>query len=129
MSQITENELQRYHDLNRQKKEIEHEMNQMKKQFHAMLDDTFGKLQKGEIQYGGYKLQRQIRTSISYHDEDTVQKLENLNLGDFIVVKKRPDTEKLEAAIELGLVEEKEFSDCKRKKQTQTIVVRETFSS
>ncbi|SET21148.1 hypothetical protein SAMN05216389_1071 [Oceanobacillus limi] len=127
-STITEEDIKRYYDLNNQKKDIEQEMRYLKKKFHEVLDDSFGKESKGEIQRGNYKVQRQIRSSIRYDDENTIQKLEDLNLNDFIVEVRRPDTEKLESAINLGLVEEKDFSDCKKSKLTQTIVVKETYS-
>ncbi|MFD2043526.1 hypothetical protein ACFSTA_03965 [Ornithinibacillus salinisoli] len=125
---ITEEEIKRYFELNKQKKDIEQEMNYLKKRFHELLDDSFGKEKKGEIQRGNYKVQRQIRSAIRYDDEHTIEKLEELNLNDFIEEVRRPDTEKLESAIKLGLVEEKEFADCKKSKLTQTIVVKETFS-
>jgi hypothetical protein len=121
---ITEEELKKYFELNKQKKEIEQEMNQLKKQLHQFLDHSFGKDQKGEIERGNYKAQRQVRSSTSYNDENTIQKLEELNLEDFIV--KRPDIEKIEAAIKLGLVEEKAFEECKITKLTQAIVVKES---
>lgn len=121
---ITENELKRYFDLNKQKKEIEQEMNHLKKLFHQFLDHSFGKEQKGEILRGNYKAQRQIRSSVNYHDEETVQKLEELNLKEFIL--KRPDIEKIEAAVKVGLVDEKSFEDCKDTKFTQAIVVKES---
>lgn len=126
---ITEEDIKRYYELNLQKKKIEQEMNYFKKKFHQHLDDTYGKENKGEIQRGNYKLQRQIRSSIRYDEENTVKKLEELNLNDFVMEVKQPDTEKLESAIKLGLVESKEFTDCKKTKTTQTIVVKETFSS
>ncbi|MUK88541.1 hypothetical protein GMD78_09080 [Ornithinibacillus sp. L9] len=125
---ITEEDIKRYYELNKQKKDIEQEMNYLKKKFHELLDDSFGKESKGEIQRGNYKLQRQIRSSVRYDDDHTIEKLEELNLNDFIVEVRRPDTEKLESAIKLGLVEEKDFTDCKKSKITQTIVVKETFS-
>ncbi|MEN2767004.1 hypothetical protein [Ornithinibacillus xuwenensis] len=125
---ITEEEIKRYYELNKQKKEIEQEMNHLKKKFHELLDTSFGKQEKGEIQRGNYKLQRQIRTAISYDEAGTVGKLDELNLSEFIIEKRTPDTEKLESAIKLGLVEENEFKELKKSKVTQTIVVKETFS-
>jgi hypothetical protein len=123
MYDVTEEELRKFYELNKQKKEIETELNQLKKQVHQFLDHSFGKEQKGEVQRGNYKAQRQIRSSTNYHDEHTVQKLEELNLGDFIL--KRPDIEKIEAAIKIGLVEEKAFEECRETKLTQAIVVKE----
>ncbi|SHG50338.1 hypothetical protein [Ornithinibacillus halophilus] len=125
---VTEDDIKRYYELNNQKKDIQQEMNYLKKKFHQLLDESFGKEQKGEIQRGNYKLQRQIRSSVKYDDENTVKKLDELNLNDFVVEIRQPDTEKLESAIKLGLVEDKDFTDCKKTKITQTIVVKETFS-
>lgn len=123
-STISEADMKRFFELTQQKKEIERELNILKKQFHDVLDSSFGKQQKGEIQNGLYKVQRQIRQSISYHPEKTLQKLEALNLGDFIEVVKRPNTDKLEAAIRLGLVEGEEFEDCTKTRMTQAIAVK-----
>ncbi|APC49957.1 hypothetical protein BME96_17895 [Virgibacillus halodenitrificans] len=122
---ISEADLERYYILSKQKKEIEQEMKQLKKDFNLNLDDSIGKDQKGEVTCGSYKLQRQVRTAVGYNQELTVQKLEQLNLHDFIIVEKLPDTEKLEAAIKIGLVEETAFTPCKTNKTTTAIVVKE----
>lgn len=121
--EITEEYLKRYADLNIEKKTIEKELNLIKKQLHEYLDETFGKKQKGEVRYGKYKVQRVIRSKVQYDEEKTVEKLEELNLADFLV--KRPDTEKLEAAIKVDLVKEKDFEGCKTNKLTQAISVKE----
>ncbi|AIF44861.1 hypothetical protein X953_18410 [Virgibacillus sp. SK37] len=122
---MSEADLERYYILSKQKKEIEQEMKQLKKDFNLYLDDSIGKNQKGEIACGNYKVQRQIRAAIGYNQELTVQKLEELNLNDFIIVEKLPDTDKLEAAIKIGLVEESAFTECKTNKTTTAIVVKE----
>jgi hypothetical protein len=126
---LTEEEIKRYFDLNKQKKDIEKEMNELKKKFHEVLDASFGKNEKGEVQRGHYKLQRQIRTAVGYDEQGTVKRLEDLNLGEFIIETKIPDTEKLESALKLGLVEEEDFKDHKKVRVTQSIVVKETFST
>ncbi len=122
---LTEDLLKRYYDLNIQKKELEKEMNHMKKQIHQYFDEAIGREQKGEVKLGKYKVQRVIRSSITYDEEKTVKKLEALNLEDFILLVKRPDTEKLEAAIKIDLVKEDEFLDCKTNKVSQAITVKE----
>ncbi|WP_163581465.1 hypothetical protein [Gracilibacillus saliphilus] len=124
-SNLSEEMLKKYYDLNLQKKELEKEMNQIKKQIHHCLDEQFGKQQKAEVQLGKYKAQRIIRTSAHYDQEKTVQKLEELNLEDFILKVKQPDTEKLEAAMKIDLVNEEEFQDCKMNKLSQAITVKE----
>ncbi|WP_010096492.1 hypothetical protein [Ornithinibacillus scapharcae] len=126
---VLEAEVKRYYELAKQKKDIEQEMNDLKKKFHDILDATFGIQSKGEIKLGHYKLQRQIRTSIHYDNDGTVLQLEQLNLNDFIIEKKVADTEKLESAINLGLVGEEDFKEYKKTKVTQSIVVKESFSS
>ncbi|WP_096271824.1 hypothetical protein [Paucisalibacillus globulus] len=126
---ITEEEMKRYVDLNKRKKEIEIEMNDLKKKFHEALDSSFGKQSKGEIRQGNYKLQRQIRSAVSYDDAGTVEQLEQLNLKEFIIETKIPDTEKLESALKLGLVEEEDFKEHKKVRVTQSIIVKETFST
>ncbi|WP_047985699.1 hypothetical protein [Ornithinibacillus californiensis] len=126
---LTEEEIKRYFDLNKQTKEIKKEMEELKKKFHEVLDASFGKNEKGEIQRGHYKLQRQIRTAVSYDEQGTIKRLEDLNLSEFIIETKTPDTEKLESALKLGLVEEEDFKDQKKVRITPTIVVKETFSS
>lgn len=122
----THEELQRYMDLNKQKKEIEAEMKLLKKRFNDVLDKLVGKGQKGEFERGGLKVQRQVRESISYERATTVEKLEKLNLEDCIQVIKQPDSEKLEAAFRLGLAEEEEFAELRKTKVTQAIVVKES---
>ncbi|SDI31284.1 hypothetical protein [Alteribacillus bidgolensis] len=123
--ELTEEILKKYYELNIQKKELEKEMNRIKKQIHNYLDDTLGKEQKGELKRGKYKAQRVIRSSVTYDEEKTIKKLEELNLDDFILQVKRPDTEKLEAAMTINLVEEEDFVDCKTNKLSQAITVKE----
>lgn len=123
---ITENKLKRYHELNHMKKEIEKEMKQLKQVFHHSLDAELGEGAKGEITKGNFTLQRQIRTSINYIDEKTVQTLEALNLKDCIIIEKKPDIEKLEAAIKLGIINPEDFTHCKEEKIRQAIVVKES---
>lgn len=124
---ITEQDIKDYFELYRSKKQIDEEMNRLKKKFHQFLDHTVGKDNKGEITRGNYKIQRQIRKTIKYDDQLTVNKLEELNLQDFIINVKQADTEKLESAISLGFVTKDEFEDCKNTKLTKTIVVKEIF--
>ncbi|MFD1039637.1 hypothetical protein ACFQ3N_14705 [Virgibacillus byunsanensis] len=126
---VTEEEIKKYYELSKQKKEVEQELNHLKNKFHQFLDESIGKNQKGEIHRGNYKVQRQIRSSTSYHDEETVKTLEELNLADFIITLKRPDTDKLKSAFKLGLVEEEAFEHCTKTKLTQALVTKETFSN
>ncbi|WP_058306369.1 hypothetical protein [Gracilibacillus massiliensis] len=125
-SELSEEMLKKYYYLNIQKKELEKEINQIKKQIHNYLDVTFGNEQKGEVQRGKYKAQRIIRSSVNYDQEKTVEKLEELHLADFILQVKQPDIEKLEAAMKIDIVDEEEFSSCKTNKLSQAITVKET---
>jgi len=123
--EVTKEDLERYYTLRQQKTEMEKEMNQLKKRIHDYFDEHAGKKQKGSITLGGYQASRQIRSSVQYDKEETVEKLEELNLKDFIIMEKTPDTEKLEAAMKIGLVDKETFEDCKNTKLTQAILVRE----
>src|SRR5690625_1453657 len=120
---ITEEELKKYYHLQQQKKTIDQEINQLKNTFHQVLDQTIGKHSKAEITCGQYTLKRYIRHSTNYHQKETIKKLSELNLEDFIQVIRRPDKEKLEAAIKLGLVDSEEFEPFRQTKITQALVV------
>lgn len=121
---ITEDEISRYYVLQQEKKEIEQEMKELKEKFHQALDAMVGKNRRGEIVRGDFCAQRQIRTSTQYEQDRTIRQLEDMQLSEFIIIEKRPDTEKLEAAITLGLVDGEAFENCKHIKTTQAIVVR-----
>lgn len=121
---ITEEMLARYYDLNKMKKEIESEMNQLKANFHTYMDRYAGENKKGEIFEGGYKLLRQIRKSETFLEKDTVERLEELQMHDLIKVVKKPDDGKVNAAIELGLLKEEELASCKVTNYTQAIAVK-----
>ncbi|WP_164214734.1 host-nuclease inhibitor Gam family protein [Virgibacillus sp. YIM 98842] len=122
---VTAEDLERYYTLRKQKTEMEKEINELKKKIHDYFDNHVGEKQKGSVTLGDYQASRQIRSSVHYDREETVEKLEKLNLKDFIIVEEKPDTEKLEAAIKVGLVEKDAFADCKNTKLTQAIVVKE----
>lgn len=123
-SLITGETLARYDDLNRKKKEIDQEMNHLKKLFHAHFDQQVGSDTKGELVNGGYKLQRQIRKSEKYND-DIINRLEKLKMNDLIKVVKKPDVEKINSAINLGLLGEDDIEDCRTTQYTAAISVRE----
>ncbi|WP_087974099.1 hypothetical protein [Oceanobacillus rekensis] len=121
---ITEEMLARFYDLNKMKKEIEAEMSQLKSNFHACMDKFAGANEKGEITEGGFTLLRQIRKSEKFSEKDTVERLEELRLDDLINVVKKPDDGKINAAIELGLLEGKELEDCRITRYTAAIAVK-----
>lgn len=123
-STITEANLKRFYELTKQKKEIEKEIDHLKKHFHHVFDQSVGEKEKAHMTCGLYQIQRHIRQSIRYHPDKTVQKLEDLQLSDFIDIIKQPNTDKLKAAIRLGLVDEHVFADCIDKKITQAISVK-----
>ncbi|SFE52120.1 hypothetical protein SAMN05428981_106108 [Bacillus sp. OV194] len=123
--QVTEEMVSRFHELNQQAKAIDAELSELKKKFNTHFDYMCGESEKGEVLYGSYKLQRQIRKSESFHTEKTVQKLEELNLQDCIIITKQPDKQKIEAAMTLGLIPQGELDDCLLRKITPVIVVKE----
>ncbi|MEH7226005.1 hypothetical protein V7112_19505 [Bacillus sp. JJ1566] len=123
-TQLPEELISKYFTLSEKAKEIEKELKEMKKVLNVYFDETVGKHEKGESVVGDYKIQRQIRTSESYHDEKTVKKLEELNLVDCIQIIKQPDPQRIEAAITLGLLGQADIEDCIVKKTTNAITVR-----
>lgn len=121
---VSEDMLARYYDLNRMKKEIDAEMSQLKSNFHTYMDQFAGVNEKGEITEGAYTLLRQIRKTDKFSEKDTIKRLEELHLDDLINVVKKPDDGKINAAIELGLLEGKELEDCRITRYTAAIAVK-----
>lgn len=109
---ITEEMLVRYYELNKQKKEIELELNELKDVFHQFFDQLVGPNDKGEITVNGYKLQRQMRKTERYNEDVTIKRLEELQMNDLIQVVKKPDDVKIKAALNLGLLNEKQLDGC-----------------
>ncbi|MED4206481.1 hypothetical protein [Neobacillus mesonae] len=109
---ITGEMLIKYYELNKQKKEIELEMNNLKDMFQEYFNQLIGEERKGEIIVNGYKLQRQIRKTEKYKDEETVKMLEDLKLNDLIQVIKKPDEQKIKAALNLGLLNAEQLDSC-----------------
>lgn len=122
--QISEEDVKTYYQLQEQKKEIDKQIKQFHEKFHRYFDKVAGEYQKGEIQIGEYKVQRQIRQSTVYEEEKTVQLLEQLQLHDLIQIIKKPDVEKIESAIALGLIDRKQIDGCQKVKKTKAIVVK-----
>lgn len=110
-SQVTEGMLEKFYRLNQKKKEIESAMKEMKKQFHNYFDETVGENVKGQVTVGDYILQRQVRTIEKFNEAKTVEKLEELKLEDLVV--KKPDIDKMKAAINLGILKENDLEDCR----------------
>lgn len=109
---ITGEMLVNYYELNKKKKEIEAEMNQLKSIFHDYFDNLIGTLDKGEIVLNGYKLQRQIRKTEKYDEAETIKRLEELKMNDLIQVVKKPDDVKIKSALHLGFLQEKDLEGC-----------------
>ncbi|NMH74540.1 hypothetical protein HF078_15740 [Bacillus sp. RO2] len=108
---VTAEMIEMYYECNKQKKEIEKQMEELKERFHLYFDKSFGQDEKAEVVMGGYKLQRQVRKSEKYSDE-TVQKLEELSMNDLIKTIKIPDDTKIKAAIQLNLIKEEDLEGC-----------------
>lgn len=123
---VTSEMLAHFVELNRKKKELEAEIEEMKKVFNDYFDKTVGVLKKGEVILKDYKLQRQIRKIEKYEQKTTVQRLEQLQLNELI--EKRPDEKKIKSAIELGLLSEEELADCKKVVTSVAIYVKENNS-
>ncbi|MBM7643957.1 hypothetical protein JOD45_000148 [Scopulibacillus daqui] len=121
---ITESMVKRFHELNLKAKEIEDELSELKKKFNHYFDHTLGENAKGEWAFGHLKLQRQIRKSEKFNEEKTVKKLEELNLLDCIETVKKPNKEKINAAVTLGLLSPYDLEECLIKRVSKVIVVR-----
>jgi hypothetical protein len=116
--------LVKYYELNKRKKEIELEMNNLKELFHDYFNKLVGPTNKGEFTVNGYKLQRIVRKTEKYNEEVTVTKLENLQLNDLIQVVKKPDDLKIKAALDLGLLKKEQLEDCIITNYSPTISVK-----
>ncbi|WP_423802275.1 hypothetical protein [Neobacillus sp. SAB-20_R2A] len=111
-SLITGEMLVKYYELNKKKKEIELEMDELKEVFQSYFNNLVGKDMKGEITVSGYKLQRQIRKMEKFHEAETVKRLEEMQLNDLIQLVKKPDDSKIKAALELGLIKPNQLEGC-----------------
>lgn len=112
-----------YDDLNRKKKEIEKELENLKKAFNQYFDVAVGKNVKGELNISGYKLQRQIRKSEKFEQDETVKRLEELNMMDLI--QRKPDEGKIKSALNLGLLKEADLEGCIKQISSQAIYVKQ----
>lgn len=119
---LTREMLAHYVELSKKKKDIETELEELKKTFNEFFDETVGKRLKGEVVLKDYKLQRQIRTTEKYDTESTVKRLEELHLNDLI--QKSPDEKKIKSAIHLGILKEEELAECKAVNTSQAIYVK-----
>ncbi|MCM3764543.1 MULTISPECIES: hypothetical protein [Bacillaceae] len=111
-SLITGEMLVKYYELNKKKKEIELEMNELKEVFQTYFNNLVGTDRKGEITISGYKLQRQVRKTERYNEAETVKRLEELQLNDLIQVVKKPDDTKIKAALDLKLLGPEQLEGC-----------------
>ncbi|WP_260631128.1 hypothetical protein [Bacillus sp. S/N-304-OC-R1] len=121
---ITREMLSNYNELNLRKKEIEAQLDELKKAFNQYFDMVFGENMKGELIISDYKLQRQIRVTEKYKQDTTVHRLEELNMTDLI--QKKPDEEKIKSALNLGLLKEEDLEGCKLINKGQAIYVKRT---
>ncbi|KYD06647.1 hypothetical protein B4102_3032 [Heyndrickxia sporothermodurans] len=120
---ITKEMIVQYDDLNRKKKEIEKELEKLKKAFNQYFDVAVGKNVKGELNISGYKLQRQIRKSEKFEQDETVKRLEELNMMDLI--QRKPDEGKIKSALNLGLLKETDLEGCIKQISSQAIYVKQ----
>ncbi|WP_202080553.1 host-nuclease inhibitor Gam family protein [Caldalkalibacillus salinus] len=122
---LTEDKCSRYIALQAEMKRLEGELSQLKKEIHHYFDQTQGEGHRGERQIGSYKITRQIRVSKQYDKAKTVNRLEELQLTDCIDVERKPNAEKIEAAISLGLMSADKIKDCISEKKTKAIQVKQ----
>ncbi len=113
-------------ELQYKKKEVESEIDELKRAFNEYFDLSVGENVKGEMVLREYKLQRQIRNTVKFKQQQTVKKLEELHLLDLI--EKKPDEEKIRAAIQLGLLHEEDLEGCKTINTSQAIYVKHLSS-
>ncbi|WP_253805453.1 hypothetical protein [Fictibacillus arsenicus] len=121
---ISEDLVIKYNTLSAKKKELEKELDELKKVFHIYFDNLVGPNEKGEVTVNNYKLQRQIRRSEKFNDEKTVHRLTELNMTDLIHHVPKPDEEKVKSALTLGLIKEEDLEGCLIKSASQAIVVK-----
>lgn len=119
---ITKEMLVHFTELSLRKKDIEQQLEDLKKVFNDYFDTNVGHQLKAEMTIGDYKLQRQIRTIEKFTQEKTITRLEELNLMDLI--QKKPDEKKIKSALNLGLLKEDDLADCRTVQTTQAIVVK-----
>lgn len=122
--EITKNMLWEYNRLNEEKKEIEAKLNNMKDIFNHYFDANVGENEKGELVIEDLKLERQIRKVEKFNDAKTVDRLESLNMLDLVQTIKRPDEEKVKAALNLGFLTNKDLEGCISLKTTGAIYVK-----
>ncbi|WML39783.1 hypothetical protein RCG19_21855 [Neobacillus sp. OS1-2] len=123
-SLITGEMLVRYYELNKQKKEMELEMNQLKDAFQTYFNNLVGSNHKAEITISGFKLQRQIRKTEKYNEDETIKRLEELQMNELIQVVKKPDDGKIKAALNLGFLQPNHLEGCVVTSYTPAISVK-----
>lgn len=124
-NEITREMLCEYEDLLELKKDIEKKLDTLKKSFHLFFDEQVGVNEKGEVSIEGYKLQRQIRKVEKFDEAKTVDRLESLNMADLIQIIKKPDEEKVKAAINLGFLKDEDLEGCVSVHASGAIFVRQ----
>lgn len=117
--------VEKFFQLNKQAKEIDKELSRLKKAFNQYFDLTVGENQKGVLTFESFELQRQIRVAEKFREEETVKKLEEMNLTDCIKVVKQVDEEKVKAAVTLGILPAEILTDYKDRKHIPVIAVKE----
>ena len=110
-NKLNTDRLERFYNLQEMKREIEHELGELKKEFNQAFDKSVGENHSGEVIQDGYQLKRQIRKTEKFDEERTVQRLEELRMEDLIATVRRPDKAKIQAAVELGLLRADQLED------------------
>lgn len=124
MSKINVDMLARFYSLQELKKEIEQELGQLKDKLNDYFDESVGENRAGEIEQEGYVLKRQIRKTEKFDEERAVKRLEELQMADLIETVKRPDKNKVHAAVELGLLRAEQVEDLTVRQYSRVLVVK-----
>ncbi|MCD7036495.1 hypothetical protein LRR81_19795 [Metabacillus sp. GX 13764] len=115
----------RFFTLSKEAKKAEDELKKLKKEWNDYFDSEAGANEKGALQAGPYQVQRIIRVTECYEEEKAVARLEEENLSDCILTIKKPDKEKIEAAVKLGLLEKDALNECTVRKISKVVTVKE----
>lgn len=123
MVEIDEKLLSQFYELRQAKKEIDDEINRIRKLIITYFDELKGENVEAEAQFGNYVVQRKIRKQEKWDREKTVERLKELGLNECIRMIEEPDEEKLNSAISLKFVDEKDLTGCLKSKYTPYISI------
>ncbi|PKR78767.1 hypothetical protein CEY16_03145 [Halalkalibacillus sediminis] len=118
-----EESVARFYSLKQEKKAIDEQLKELRKEIVAFLDDQKGENTECRQQIGEYQVRRQIRKQEKFDDEATVERLKDLGLEEFIEVVEAPDIDKIKSALELSFIKSEDLDQCLFTKFTPIISV------